>query len=90
MFITEERLIELCGNDPKYQEKSWLLSAMESELEEYNDYINGNVYGFETYTLEMCNCCHLIHKNSIDSTLGYYGNNFKKNGLLKAAGWNNY
>jgi len=52
-------------------------SHLMNEVEVYDDYLTGNVYGFIT----RCNECGA----ELDSCWGYYGTNWKENGLLEYA-----
>jgi len=47
---------------------------LKNEVSIYDDYLTGNVYGYVT----TCNNCN----NEIDSCWGFYGSDFKENGLL--------
>jgi hypothetical protein len=53
--------------------------SMRSELETYNQYIEGDVWGYEIYSL--CPSCGKPDE-VIDSCWGFYGPNPEKNGML--------
>ncbi len=46
MVVTEERIAELCGQDPEYRQADWLDSALKTELGEYDRYLRGEVYSY--------------------------------------------
>ena len=57
-----------------------LTSIAKSEIETYNDYLNGNVYGFEIVKTVICDL-ECEHEESLDSCWGFYGHDFEKNGI---------
>ena len=63
---------------------------LQGETETYNQYISGDTY---CYTLSKLITCNLneVHEEFIDSCGGFYGFNFKENGLLDHVGqkWRN-
>lgn len=46
MVVTEEAILELCGEGSEFREADWLDSALRSELKEYDRYLRGEVYGY--------------------------------------------
>ena len=48
------------------------------EVETYDQYLTGDVYGFK----DFCNVCD----EELDSVWGFFGSNWKENGLLEYAG----
>lgn len=53
-----------------------------SEIEIYNQYLNGEVYGYELIEENKCSHCDNIKTEIIDSCYGFYGNDIKTNGIL--------
>lgn len=51
------------------------------EVEVYDQYLCGDVYGFELIKLSTCDQRHR-HEEVEDSCYGFYGHNIKKNGIL--------
>jgi hypothetical protein len=52
------------------------------EVETYDQYICGDVYGFKVFKVETCdNGCE--HEEEIDSCWGFFGDNFIENGLIE-------
>jgi len=49
---------------------------LESEISEYDNYVKGNVYGYEVYDDDG---------NNIDGCWGFFGDDFDRNGLLDHA-----
>lgn len=54
---------------------------LEGEVEQYDQYLTGDVYGFELYKVETCNKGHK-HLEFVDSCHGFYGKNWKENGIF--------
>lgn len=78
IFVTYEKIMKEYGW--KYitsKRAKTIRGYLQSEVETYDDYLTGNVYGFQTY----CNQC----ESELDSCWGFYGNNWKENGLLEYA-----
>lgn len=61
---THKRVSELCGDDPSYHERAWILSALEGELDEWRKLFEGDVYG---YVVEDS------RGELLDSCWGFYG-----------------
>lgn len=70
VFITDEQIIELCGKNDYTDEQidKWL----ESEIKTYDQYIQGDVYGYEIIETEVCDKGH-IHEDVVDSCYGFFG-----------------
>ena len=62
------------------------LEYLKEEVETYNQYLSGEIYGFELYTLEACETCGHMEKTEGNSCWGFYGHDHKKSGLLDCAG----
>ncbi len=57
-----------------------------AELEEYGEYVEGNVYGFTRFTKSSCSACGAVEEVDSDSCWGFYGDDHQASGLLEAAG----
>ena len=51
--------------------------------EEYKAYLNGECYGFVIKELKTCECCQHVSENVIESIWGFYGSDFKQNGIYE-------
>lgn len=70
IYVTKEKIIEEYGKGKKAIAKAE--KYLEGEVEIYDQYLRGNVYGF-----------NVEHENGYtDSCWGFYGSDFEKNGLL--------
>jgi hypothetical protein len=54
---------------------------LNSEVKTYDQYLTGDVYGFELYKKEKCSSGH-EQLEFIDSCYGFYGDDFKQNGIF--------
>jgi len=82
VVITKEAIRDCWGIKrvtQKYIEKA--INQIEGEVEILDQYIKGDVYGFEVVKITTCNksCEHEEHE---DSCWGFYGYDIEKNGIL--------
>jgi hypothetical protein len=47
--------------------------ALQNEVETYNQYLTGDVWGYEIYENKTCECCNHTTKEHIDSCWGFFG-----------------
>lgn len=52
-----------------------------NEIKTYDQYLVGDIYGFQIVELDKCDQGH-THENVIDSCWGFYGDDYKTNGIL--------
>ena len=62
------------------------LKFLEGEVRTYNQYVSGEVYGFDMYTAGVCTECGHATRKDEDSCWGFYGSDHKESGLLENAG----
>jgi hypothetical protein len=55
-----------------------LTKYLEGEVEIYDQYLRGDVYGFECFTITKCECCGHESEEFEDSCWGFYGSNFEE------------
>lgn len=80
IYVSKERIIEEYGDASKESvEKA--RRVLESEVETYAQYLEGDVYGFEIIKQEQCDHGH-VHEKHEDSCWGFYGHDINKNGIL--------
>jgi hypothetical protein len=53
-----------------------------SEVKTYDQYLTGEVYGFQLVEKSTCNC-GAEHEEILDSCWGFYGTDWKENGILE-------
>ena len=61
-------------------------NVLVGEVETYNQYLTGDVYGYEVIKRTTCKHCGETKEEIIDSCWGFYGDDFEKNGLYANAG----
>jgi len=54
---------------------------LQVEIETYDQYIRGDVYGFVVEECEPCECCGHLEWEHVDSCSGFYGDNPETNGM---------
>lgn len=78
VIVHEDSILEVMSNKA--------VQMLEAEVEIYDQYLTGSVYGF---ILEIKNPCHCgnpectRHEVEVDSCWGFYGNDFIKNGIAE-------
>jgi hypothetical protein len=70
-----------------YKDKNEAIKCLEAEIHIYNNYVNGEVYGYELIKQNKCPMCHKDEEEIQDSCYGFYGDDFKLNGLFESANW---
>ena len=61
--------------------KDELIKRLESEIEVYDQYLRGDIYGFQLAKEKKCDCCGHIEADEIESCWGFYGSDWKENGM---------
>ena len=80
IYTTLERLKEL-GVDPEKAEE-----YLKSEVESYDQFLRGEVYGFTRFKKVTCGDCGHTEEEDDDSCWGFYGSDHEASGLLDSAG----
>lgn len=91
IFVTRETLKKEGLSDKTDEE---IVKYLEGEVETYDQYLTGDVYGFqlkkivkfEKKNLETGEVEIIEEEEDIDSCWGFYGHNFEENGLYDHAG----
>ena len=88
IYVSKKKLREEYGvkrlNDKIIERAT---NVLKGEVETYDQYLTGDIYGYEVYRVTTCNEGH-EHENLLDSCWGYYG---KDDCLSEAEGivaWN--
>jgi hypothetical protein len=75
IYATPETIAMTVGEG---MSKDEIIKQLDGEVKEYNEYVQGNVFGFQIW--ERCECCG-ADKDETDSCYGYLGMDFTKNGI---------
>jgi len=62
------------------------VEALEYEIVVYDQYVTGDIYSYTIEEEKICKECNHKSYEHIDSTGGFFGSNFKENGLYESAG----
>ena len=85
IYIPEEKTTEI-NSFPR----NWLngrskeeaaKDVLKGEIETFDDYIRGEVFGFRVEEMIKCNSCEGVQIEVIDSCGGFYGTDFMNNGM---------
>lgn len=87
IYTTKERIKERFGIK-KVTDKSIKKAEMvlRGEIETYDKELSGSVYGFNLEEIKVCESCGETKMEFIDGCGGFYGYDFKENGLFDHAG----
>ena len=58
------------------------VAVLEAEVELYDQYLRGDVFGFVVEECETCECCGHTKWKELDSCFGFLGNDMTTNGIL--------
>ena len=56
--------------------------VLNGEVETYDQYLRGDVYGYEIVKMTTCECCGAVKEEHVDSCWGFFGDDIKTNGML--------
>ena len=84
IYITEEDFIKMHGYPEDFELDKFLDHLMHAEIDEYDQYICGEIYRFCLYEKDKCDCCGHVEEELIDSCGGFYGLDMETNGILDA------
>lgn len=87
IVATREDLLKAYGKKrmtKKIRENAWVI--LKEEVNVLDHYMAGNVYGYRTYAVKRCGECGHDEEDEEDSCWGFYGDDFKENGLFEMAG----
>lgn len=81
MYVTKAKLIEEFGDDSD-ESKAKATKCMQGELEVYNQYHDGDVYGFVLRD-KPCEHCDDETGDELDSCWGFFGHDPMENGIAE-------
>lgn len=90
IYASKEEVFKECMNITEENWKERVYEIMEGEIEIYDQYIRGEVYGFRVYkeyteqhkNMRTEETWYTTELEEIDSCWGFYGTEFDENGLL--------
>ena len=63
--------------------KATIFKNLEGEISTYNQYLEGDIYGFQLVEIVRCEHCGHEEENDLDSCWGFYGSDPKENGIME-------
>ncbi len=82
IYVTKDKLREEYGVKSIRRElKEKVEKILVNEVETYDQYLTGDVYGFEIVKIVKCDHGH-EHEEKEDSCWGFFGDDIKENGIL--------
>jgi hypothetical protein len=60
---------------------------LEAEIAAYNQWVNGDVFGYEVYDISKCGACAQTERKDVDSVWGFYGIEDVEENAGEAAGF---
>ncbi len=91
IYVTKKTIFKECGNITEENWKNRADTYLENEMTTYDQYLRGNVYGFELAKIvlkqDKCPHCGEVireyeEEEFVDSCYGFYGDCLEENGLL--------
>lgn len=69
------------GDGEEITMREYAIRVMQAEVEQYNQYLQGDVYGFVVEECDKCECCGHEEWSEVDSCGGFYGSDPFENGM---------
>jgi hypothetical protein len=73
VWVPDKHLLEMARNYGGRTRQLALRKWARQFLENYNDYANGRVYGYQVVELVACAHCGQVEERDVDSCWGFYG-----------------
>ena len=74
IYITKEKAESECPKDEDLEK--WVVKILESEIEQLNQWLNNDVWGWILEETTTCPECKHEHTEQLESVWGYYGKDF--------------
>ena len=81
IYVTQEKLKHELGESKDEPMEDRAKRVLESEVETYDQYLRGEVFGYIIEETETCSLGH-EHVKEVESCWGFYGSNIEENGIL--------
>lgn len=72
----------------QFADEAEALACARGELETFNQYMDGDVWGYRVVKVDTCACCGGDEEEEIDGCWGFYGSDPSENGM--AEHWGDY
>jgi hypothetical protein len=84
VFVESEKLVNEYGAD-NAETRETALKCLESEIETYNQFLEGDVYGYTIERAKHCKSCDSDSMEHVDSCWGFYGLDYCKKEAMDIA-----
>lgn len=68
-------------------ETAHVIDALEACVKEYDQYLTGDMYGYVVSEVKHCDSCGHDEEVETDSCWGFFGSDWKENGIFSSAGF---
>lgn len=84
IYCSKDRFRKETGytEDELFGEEDRAAEMLRNEVEIYDQYLRGDVYGYILEKKHKCACCGNIEYEEIEAVYGFYGTDWRENGLL--------
>jgi len=82
-FKKAENLVEVPVSDITAIKANRAVELLTSEVDTYDQYLTGDIYGFKVEKVTTCECCGHEETEEIDSCWNFYGDNPFENGMTE-------
>lgn len=90
IFATQSQVKEcfIVGNEEPHADiDERVEKCLRGEVATYDQYLTGDVYGYQVTEVKHCDACGHDEEIDVDSCWGFYGSDHEASGLFDNAGW---
>jgi len=80
IYVSKAKIIEEFGDDSEASREN-VRTSMIGEVETFDQYLTGAVYGFIVERKTGCDSCGNVEMEHVDSCFGFYGHDWEASGL---------
>ena len=85
IYATHKKIVEEYG-DTTTETIEKVKMYLDGEIESYDQWQNGQIYGYTILEKTKCECCSHIETDSKESVGGFYGDDVDTNGMKEHVG----
>lgn len=80
IVISKEKMISEYSQDYDVEK---IKGYLRNEIETFNQFLGGDVYGYQLIQENKCDHCNNVEQEEIDSCYGFFGLDLENNGILE-------
>jgi len=80
IIVTKEKMFKEGFSEEEWQKRADLI--LRNEVKEYDDYLTGDIYGYQLLTRRWWNDSEDDNWEELDTCFGFHGNDIMKNGIF--------